>query len=99
MKLLALFSTLALTYVGLVVAAKDCASVASTEIPSCAQNCILNGAPTIGCEATNFSCQCEQSAALFAAIEGCVATACPSSSYQAVIDGSSAGEGTFHVLI
>ncbi|ROV94751.1 hypothetical protein VMCG_08833 [Cytospora schulzeri] len=90
MRLLALFPTLALIHIGLVVAAEECANVALTAIPSCAQNCILNGAPTIGCEGTDFDCQCAESAALFAAVEGCVATACPSASYQAVIDGASA---------
>ncbi|KAK2608104.1 hypothetical protein N8I77_006737 [Diaporthe amygdali] len=78
---------LALLYCGVVVA-QDCINVALTAIPGCAQNCILNGAPSIGCQGTDFSCQCAQSAALFAAVEGCVQTACPSASYQAVIDGS-----------
>ncbi|KAL1850733.1 hypothetical protein Daus18300_012811 [Diaporthe australafricana] len=78
---------LALLYCGAVVA-QDCINVALTAIPGCAQNCILNGAPSIGCQGTDFSCQCAQSAALYAAVEGCVSSACPSASYQAVIDGS-----------
>ncbi|ROV91023.1 hypothetical protein VSDG_07699 [Cytospora chrysosperma] len=86
--LLALSPTLAFLYIGS-VAAEECANVALTAIPSCAQNCILNGAPAIGCAGTDFDCQCAQSAALFAAVEGCVATACPSASYQGVIDGAS----------
>ncbi|KAK7728248.1 hypothetical protein SLS63_006696 [Diaporthe eres] len=71
-----------------VAVAQDCINVALTAIPGCAQNCILNGAPSIGCQGTDFSCQCAQSAALYAAVEGCVSSACPSASYQAVIDGS-----------
>ncbi|POS69647.1 hypothetical protein DHEL01_v211958 [Diaporthe helianthi] len=71
-----------------VAVAQDCINVALTAIPACAQNCILNGAPSIGCQGTDFSCQCAQSAALYAAVEGCVSSACPSASYQAVIDGS-----------
>lgn len=82
---------LALLYCGAVVVAQDCINVALTAIPGCAQNCILNGAPSIGCQGTDFSCQCAQSAALYAAVEGCVSSACPSASYQAVIDGSEEG--------
>lgn len=74
-----------------VAVAQDCINVALTAIPGCAQNCILNGAPSIGCQGTDFSCQCAQSAALYAAVEGCVSSACPSASYQAVIDGSDEG--------
>lgn len=87
---------LALLYCGAVVA-QDCINVALTAIPGCAQNCILNGAPSIGCQGTDFSCQCAQSAALYAAVEGCVSSACPSASYQAVIDGSE--EGMPHGLV
>lgn len=97
--LLSLFPTLASLYIGLVVAAEECANVALTAIPGCAQNCILNGAPTIGCGGTDFDCQCAQSAALFAAVEGCVATACPSASYQGVIDGASTGKKTLSLII
>lgn len=86
MRLLSLH-TLALLCCGVAVA-QDCINVALTAIPACAQNCILNGAPSIGCQGTDFSCQCAQSAALYAAVEGCVSSACPSASYQAVIDGS-----------
>lgn len=86
MRLLSLHA-LALLCCGVAVA-QDCINVALTAIPACAQNCILNGAPSIGCQGTDFSCQCAQSAALYAAVEGCVSSACPSASYQAVIDGS-----------
>lgn len=89
MRLLSLHA-LALLSCGVVVA-QDCLNVALTAIPGCAQNCILNGAPSIGCAGTDFSCQCAQSAALYAAVEGCVSSACPSASYQAVIDGSDEG--------
>lgn len=89
MRLLSLHA-LALLCCGVAVA-QDCINVALTAIPACAQNCILNGAPSIGCQGTDFSCQCAQSAALYAAVEGCVSSACPSASYQAVIDGSDEG--------
>lgn len=74
------------------VQAADCVSVALGAIPSCAQSCFLNGAPSIGCAGTDFACQCENEAKLYAAIEGCVSDGCPSASYQAVIDGASTGE-------
>lgn len=69
------------------VVAADCVSVALKEIPSCAQSCFISAAPTIGCGGLDFACQCQQQPALMAAIEGCVASQCPSSSFQAVIDG------------
>ena len=74
------------------VRAADCVNVALGAIPSCAQSCFLNGAPSVGCGGTDFACQCEQEARLYAAIEGCVSSGCPSASYQAVIDGASTGE-------
>lgn len=69
--------------------AQDCLNVALTAIPSCAQSCFLDGAPAVGCGGTDFACQCNQEAALYAAIEGCVASGCSQPSYQAVIDGAS----------
>jgi hypothetical protein len=75
-----------------VVNAENCAAIALAVIPQCAQSCFLNGAPTIGCGAVDFACQCASEAKLYAAIEGCVASGCPSPSYQAVIDGASSGE-------
>lgn len=71
--------------------AQNCVATALAVIPSCAQNCILNGAPSIGCGGTDFDCQCQQTAALYAAVEGCVQSSCPTASYQAVIDGASTG--------
>lgn len=74
------------------VVAADCVSVALKEIPSCAQSCFISAAPTIGCGGLDFACQCQQQPALMAAIEGCVASQCPSSSFQAVIDGGETGK-------
>ncbi|KZL82472.1 cfem domain-containing protein [Colletotrichum incanum] len=70
-------------------AAENCASVAVTAIPSCAQSCFLEGASFVGCDSLDFSCQCGKEAALYAAIEPCVATGCPAASIQAVINGAS----------
>ncbi|KAK1755294.1 MAC1 interacting protein 1 [Echria macrotheca] len=71
-----------------VVSATDCVSVALKAIPSCAQPCFLEGAPTIGCDGLDFACQCRQQPAMFAAIEGCVAKACADDQFELVIDGS-----------
>lgn len=73
-------------------AAENCASVAVTAIPSCAQSCFLEGASFVGCDSLDFSCQCGKEAALYAAIEPCVATGCPAASFQAVINGASSGK-------
>ncbi|KAK2023686.1 hypothetical protein LX32DRAFT_132075 [Colletotrichum zoysiae] len=70
-------------------AAENCASVAVTAIPSCAQSCFMEGASFVGCDGLDFSCQCGKEAALYAAIEPCVATGCPAASFQAVINGAS----------
>ncbi|KAK5658770.1 hypothetical protein OQA88_1581 [Cercophora sp. LCS_1] len=70
------------------VLATDCLSVALANIPQCAQSCYLEGAPTIGCDGLDFACQCNNQPAMFAAIEGCVATSCPGSEFEKVIDGS-----------
>ncbi|OTA94250.1 hypothetical protein M434DRAFT_394909 [Hypoxylon sp. CO27-5] len=72
-----------------VVRAADCLSVAQTEIPSCAQPCFVENARSVGCSGTDFACQCENEATLYAAIESCVASGCPEPSFQAVIDGAS----------
>ncbi|OLN82380.1 hypothetical protein CCHL11_09763 [Colletotrichum chlorophyti] len=71
--------------------ADNCASVAVTAIPSCAQSCFLEGASFVGCDSLDFSCQCGKEAALYAAIEPCVATGCQAASVQAVINGASSG--------
>ena len=70
----------------------DCTAVALTSIPACAQTCFVEGAPTIGCGGLDFACQCRQEAALYAAIENCVASSCPSSDFEKVIDGATTGE-------
>ena len=72
-----------------VAAAEDCVALALKVIPSCAQTCFLTGAPTIGCQGTDFQCQCKNQPKLMAAVEGCVQKSCPPESYQAVIDGGS----------
>ncbi|KAJ0332540.1 hypothetical protein COL922a_011337 [Colletotrichum nupharicola] len=74
-------------------AAENCASVAVTAIPFCAQSCFLEGASYVGCDSLDFGCQCGKEAALYVAIEPCVATGCPAASFQAVINGASSGAG------
>ncbi|KAK6211550.1 MAC1 interacting protein 1 [Colletotrichum tabaci] len=80
-------------------AANNCASVAVTAIPSCAQSCFLEGASFVGCDSLDFSCQCGKEAALYAAIEPCVATGCPAASIQAVINGASSGRRADYLWI
>lgn len=90
MKLLSLPTFILFCCAGL-AHAQNCVATALSVIPSCAQNCIINGATAVGCGGTDFGCQCQKTAALFAAADGCVSSACPSASYQAVIDGASTG--------
>ncbi|KAK0631936.1 hypothetical protein B0T14DRAFT_559674 [Immersiella caudata] len=67
---------------------QDCASVALSAIPSCAQPCYLENAPSIGCAGLDFACQCKQKNAMFNAVQGCVATKCPESLFEKIVDGS-----------
>ncbi|KAI1134318.1 hypothetical protein F5Y05DRAFT_417372 [Hypoxylon sp. FL0543] len=72
-----------------IVRAADCLGVAQTAIPSCAQSCFVENAPSVRCHGTDFACQCQNEASLYAAIESCVAFGCPEPSFQAVVDGAS----------
>lgn len=85
----------AAVFIAGIATAQDCVSVALSVIPSCAQPCFLNGAPTIGCAGTDFKCQCQQQAKMFAAVESCVQKSCPESEFQKTIDGSDKGELVF----
>lgn len=73
-------------------ATSPCVATAFALVPACAQSCVLGGAASVGCASTDFGCQCQKTAALFAAVDGCVSLACPAQSYQAVIDGVELGE-------
>ncbi|KAI1087911.1 hypothetical protein F5B19DRAFT_43076 [Rostrohypoxylon terebratum] len=83
------FTSIVLFTTNMVVQAADCLDVAQAEIPSCAQSCFLEDAPSVGCGGLDFTCQCRNEAALYAAVEPCVASSCSESSFQAVIDGAS----------
>ncbi len=69
----------------------DCAPLASTVVPDCAQACFTSAAPGVGCGATDFACQCQPAAqaSLSSLLIPCVATACPAASLPAVIAGAS----------
>ncbi len=95
MKLREPLSTVLLAAFVAVARAADCTGVALSAIPTCAQSCFIEGVPSVGCGGTDFTCQCEQEARLYAAIEGCVATGCPTASFQAVIDGASSGTSQY----
>lgn len=73
-------------------ATSPCVATAFALVPACAQSCVLGSAASVGCASTDFECQCQKTAALFAAVDSCVSLACPAQSYQAVIDGVELGE-------
>ncbi|KAI5465334.1 hypothetical protein BGZ63DRAFT_419909 [Mariannaea sp. PMI_226] len=70
---------------------KDCAPVASTAVPKCAQACFSSAAPSVGCGANDFACQCQPDAqsSLSQLLIPCVATACDSNQLPSVIAGAS----------
>ena len=74
------------------VPATGCAAAAFSAIPTCAQQCISNGAVSLGCASgTDFACQCRQQVALFAAAQGCINSSCQQGDLQAVIGGADSG--------
>lgn len=83
---------LLLSWHAAVSSATSCINSAFARVPACAQSCLLSGAASVGCGATDFVCQCERTAALFAAADSCVSLSCPAESYQGVIDGVDLGE-------
>ena len=70
----------------------DCTTVAVKVIPSCAQACFIDNAPSVGCDGFDFACQCEKQASFMSAIESCVADSCEASQFQDVLDGTAEGE-------
>ncbi|KAK3334946.1 hypothetical protein B0H65DRAFT_338551 [Neurospora tetraspora] len=86
------FSTIpvagALFLAGVNAQLSGCTAVAVKVIPSCAQTCFIDNAPSIGCDGFDFACQCEKQASFFAAIESCVRDSCEPSQFQNVIDGA-----------
>ncbi|KAI1343746.1 hypothetical protein F5Y15DRAFT_411603 [Xylariaceae sp. FL0016] len=67
----------------------SCSVLARAAIPSCAQTCLADAAATVGCAAQDLTCQCDKEAAVYAAMESCVASACQEAEFQSVIDGVS----------
>ncbi|KAK4205251.1 hypothetical protein QBC40DRAFT_50227 [Triangularia verruculosa] len=67
--------------------AETCLSLALVAIPDCAKSCFLEQAPSIGCSALDFACQCAKQAAFYSSVEACVVAACEAEEYQKVIDG------------
>ncbi|KAI1764824.1 hypothetical protein GGR53DRAFT_465924 [Hypoxylon sp. FL1150] len=84
-----LLVSIALLIAKAAVQATGCLDVAVAEIPPCAQPCFLDDATLTGCNGSDFACQCQKEAILYAAVEPCVASGCPEASFQAVIDGAS----------
>lgn len=70
---------------------QDCGPVASSAVPHCAKPCFDDAAPKVGCDATDYACQCQadKQSSLSAIVPACVATACPPASIPAVLAGAS----------
>ncbi|KAK3389086.1 hypothetical protein B0T20DRAFT_94090 [Sordaria brevicollis] len=86
------FSTIsaagALFLAGVNAQVSGCVGVALKVIPSCAQACFIDNAPSVGCDGFDFACQCKKQADFMAAIESCVIKSCEASQFQDVIDGA-----------
>lgn len=90
------FSTIsaagALFLAGVNAQISGCTGVALKVIPSCAQACFIDNAPSVGCDGFDFACQCKKQADFMAAIESCVIKSCEASQFQDVIDGAAEGK-------
>ncbi|RDA92023.1 hypothetical protein CP533_0990 [Ophiocordyceps camponoti-saundersi (nom. inval.)] len=69
----------------------DCGAVASSAVPRCAQPCFSSYVPQVGCDITDYQCQCQPAAqqSLSQLLVPCVATACPPEAIPSVISGAS----------
>lgn len=47
-----------------------------TQVPACALPCLIEGASAVGCDATNYACQCGKADQLTQAAGSCVDTSC-----------------------
>jgi hypothetical protein len=75
------FKTIAIsTFIGLAAATSSTdVSALTNELPSCSLLCLVSGASTAGCEATDYACQCENQAAITTASTSCLKSACSAS--------------------
>lgn len=71
---------------------EDCAQLALTSIPKCAQACFFDNASKVGCGPLNFACQCEPSAraSMTGLMAPCVMTECWPWEYYQIIQGAGA---------
>ncbi|KAI1840759.1 hypothetical protein JX266_013033 [Neoarthrinium moseri] len=69
------FKNLALSLFVASVAAQDINSLI-TQVPTCALSCLLNAGAQVGCDTTDYSCQCSKADALKQAVEPCLAKSC-----------------------
>lgn len=73
------FKTIAIsTFLGLAAATIDVSSLVN-ELPSCSLLCLISGASTTGCSATDYACQCENEAAVTGNATTCLKSACSAS--------------------
>lgn len=71
------FTTLVLSgFLSLAVAQSSDVSSLISELPSCGQTCLVNGAAAANCEATDYSCQCDNQDAIIANSTSCILSAC-----------------------
>lgn len=69
------FTTLIISgFLGLAAAA-DVSSLAS-QIPSCGQTCLVDGAASANCGTDDYSCQCDNQATIIANSSSCITSSC-----------------------
>ncbi|KJZ76478.1 hypothetical protein HIM_04207 [Hirsutella minnesotensis 3608] len=73
------------------VTSAACGAVATSAVPHCAQSCFSSFVPKIGCDVSDYACQCQPEAqkSLTQLLVPCVATACPPAAIPSVIAGAS----------
>lgn len=70
------FTTLALSALaGLAAAATNLDTIAS-QMPSCSQSCLLQGATAAGCGSTDYACQCDKTDTVTSNSSACIMSSC-----------------------
>lgn len=63
-------------FLGLSAAASSDVSSLISQLPSCGQTCLVSGAAAANCEATDYSCQCDNEDTIIANSTSCIVSSC-----------------------
>lgn len=71
------FKTIVLSsFLGLVAAASSDVTSLASQLPSCSQTCLDEGASAANCDSTDYSCQCENQDTITTNSSTCISSSC-----------------------